>query len=410
VELKTGYQRTEAGDIPDDWSVGTVREFSDIKTGPFGTMLKASEYSATGVPLISVGEIRDGRFDVRAETPRIPLAVVRRLPQYVLRKGDIVFARKGGVERSARVEDAQAGWFLGSDGIRLRPRSQAVSEFLAVQLRAGRAQKYLHQHSIGTTMPSLNNGVLGSLPVSVPPTGEEMTAIARVLSDADALIESLEQLLAKKRLIKQGAMQTLLTGTRRIAGFAAPWTVRRFSELATPRKAKVDPRTSGPQPFCIELEHIGAGTGVLNGSVVAGKGASLKTVFEPGDVLFGKLRAYLKKYWRADRRGVCSTEIWALGPNSELVGSEYLFQVVQTSGFIKAATEAYGTHMPRSDWNVVKNYELPIPDDPKEQAAVAATLSGLDAEMSALEAKLAKARLIKQGMMQNLLTGKIRLV
>ena len=95
---------------------------------------------------------------------------------------------------------------------------------------------------------------------------------------------------------------------------------------------------------------------------------------------------------------------------TQKVLSEYLTQLVQTEGFVETASSTYGTHMPRSDWNVVKNYELRIPSDRDEQKPIAATLAAIDAELAALEAKLAKSRQIKQGIMQNLLTGKIRLV
>jgi len=88
---------------------------------------------------------------------------------------------------------------------------------------------------------------------------------------------------------------------------------------------------------------------------------------------------------------------------------EFLFQLVKVDRFIEAASSAYGTHMPRSDWSVVKNYEVSLPRVP-EQIAIATILSDMDAAISALEAKLAKARQLKRGMMQELLTGRIRLV
>lgn len=96
-----GYKQTEVGVIPEDWSVSSVQEIGHIRTGPFGTLLKANEYIATdGRPLISVGEVGDGVLRVTDHTPRVPESVVRRLPEYILRFGDIVFGRKGAVCRS----------------------------------------------------------------------------------------------------------------------------------------------------------------------------------------------------------------------------------------------------------------------------------------------------------------------
>jgi type I restriction enzyme S subunit len=228
------------------------------------------------------------------------------------------------------------------------------------------------------------------------------------LSDADALIDGLEKLIAKKRAIKQAAMQELLTGKRRLPRFSGKWDMKRFGEIAVPRRNRMDPRKTGIQEFCVELEHIEPGTGRLVGSGSIGEGSSLKTVFQRGDVLFGKLRAYLRKYWLADRHGVCSTELWALVADRHWLSPEFLFQLVTVNHFIEVASTAYGTHMPRSDWNVVKNYEVALPK-PQEQMAIAAVLSDMDTEINALEQKLAKYKALKQGMMQVLLTGKIRL-
>src|SRR5882672_11735358 len=92
---RPGYKRTEVGVIPKDWEVKAIHQFAAIMTGPFGTLLKASEYSdGDGVPLISVGEIRQGFLRITDDTPRVSKTVTRRLPQYVLRRGDIVFGRK----------------------------------------------------------------------------------------------------------------------------------------------------------------------------------------------------------------------------------------------------------------------------------------------------------------------------
>jgi type I restriction enzyme S subunit len=140
-----------------------------------------------------------------------------------------------------------------------------------------------------------------------------------------------------------------------------------------------------------------------------GENSSLKSVFHKDDVLFGKLRAYLQKYWFANRTGVCSTEIWVLMAIRSLLIPRFIFQLVKVDSFVEVARTAYGTHMPRSDWNVVKNYEVPLPPI-VEQEVIATILSDMDAEIATLETKLAKTRQLKQGMMHNLLTGRIRLV
>lgn len=218
--VKPGYKQTEVGVIPEDWEIKAAHEFASIKTGPFGTLLKADEYSeGEGVPLISVGEIRKGFLRITDHTPRVSEVVTRRLPQYVLKKGDIVFGRKGGVERSVLIRQSQEGWFLGSDGISIRPSRVCHDEYLAFQFQSTRVQEWLLQNAIGTTMPSMNQEILRNVVIPIPPTKAEQEAIAGALSDADTLIESMEQLITKKRQVKQGAMQELLTGKKRLPGF-----------------------------------------------------------------------------------------------------------------------------------------------------------------------------------------------
>ena len=185
-------QQTEVGQIPKDWSVVSVSEIGKITTGPFGTLLKASEYSGQeGVPLISVGEIGEGHFRISDHTPRVPRIVVRRLPQYVLREGDIVFGRKGAVERSALVTESEEGWFLGSDGISIRPNERCYPPYLAAQFQSNVVKTWLMKNAVGTTMASLNQGILGSALIPCA-TKEEQRAIAGALSDVDGLLGVLD--------------------------------------------------------------------------------------------------------------------------------------------------------------------------------------------------------------------------
>jgi type I restriction enzyme S subunit len=283
------------------------------------------------------------------------------------------------------------------------------NRFMNYILNTPRSLKSLRGIAIGTTsVAAIYGRDLVTVSVPLPPKAEQ-EAIAEALGDADALIDALDRLLAKKRDLKQGAMQDLLTGKRRLPGFNDAWMPKAFGEVAQLRKNRIDPRWQRQSEFCVELEHLEQGTGRLTGHTATTAESSLKSVFQEGDVLFGKLRAYLRKYWIADRSGVCSTEIWVLVANAAITSPMYLFQLVKEDRFIDTASSAYGTHMPRSDWKVIKNYLVRLPSV-EEQTAIATALSDMDAEIAALEQKLAKARAVKQGMMQQLLTGQIRLI
>ncbi|MDP2816268.1 MAG: restriction endonuclease subunit S [Rectinemataceae bacterium] len=247
MEVKPGYKLTEVGVIPEEWDVSTIKSLAAITTGPFGTLLKASEYSSQqeGVPVISVGEIQQGYIKTSPRTPFVGDKVIKRLPQYILSTGNIVFARKGGVDRSAVISCKENGWFLGSDGISLSFKKKICSEFLGYQFSSTRVQQTLLQRSTGTTMPSMNQEILGSIEVVLPLLSEQ-NRIAKVIGDMDSLIKKLETLIAKKRDIKQAAIQQLLTGQKRLPGFCKEWEALQLGSVIEKLEGGGTPSRSNP--------------------------------------------------------------------------------------------------------------------------------------------------------------------
>ena len=425
-QVPVGYKQTEVGVIPVDWEVNEIHQFATIKTGPFGTLLKASEYSeGDGVPLISVGEIRHGFLRVTNTTPRVSETVTRRLPQYVLRKGDIVFGRKGGVERSALIRREQDGWFLGSDGISIRPSQDCHDEYLAFQFQSARVQGWLLQNAIGTTMPSLNQEILRNVVIPLPPTKAEQEAIAEALSDADALIQSLEQLLAKKRHLKQGAMQQLLTGKKRLPGFSGEWEVKRLGDVGACLRgvsyqgdSDLSPHDTAQTKRLLRSNNV-QDAAVMTSDVqfVSAKRVSTHQVLRQDDILICMANGSKALVGKAGLFRVNDGCEYTFGAfmgcfrNSAAASSPIfifgLFQTERYRNFINnlLAGSSINNLRPSS----IESLEFSMPDLP-EQTAIATFLSDMDADLAALEAKLAKARALKQGMMQELLTGRIRLV
>ncbi len=410
MEVKCGFKKSELGPIPEDWietNIGALEPF--VTSGSRGW---ARFYSETGDLFVRITNMSRESIYLDLTEPQFV-----RLPpsehegrRTQLRHGDFLISVTADIGIVSYV-DARTPTpaYINQHIALVRLDSCAANpRFISYLLSHARSQRRFRAITDQGAKTGINLATVKGTCLTLPSPAEQ-EAIAEALSDADVLIESLEQLLAKKRHLKQGAMQELLTGKKRLPGFSGKWEINRFGEVALPRKERIDPRRSGIHEFCIELEHIEQGSGCLIGSSTTDDGSSLKSVFQRGDVLFGKLRAYLRKYWFADRAGVCSTEIWVLVAKRSQLTPEFLFQLVKTDLFVEVASTAYGTHMPRSDWNVVKNYEVYLPST-KEQTAIAGILSDMDAEIAALEAKLAKARRLKQGMMQELLTGRTRLV
>jgi len=275
--------------------------------------------------------------------------------------------------------------------------------FLAFQLQQMHSSK-----SFDYTLKAHPSVIRDSYAVPLPPIAEQR-AIAEALSDVDGLLGALEALIAKKRAIKRAAMQQLLTGTTRLPGFTGDWETKRLGELAAIRNQKVLPAMVDPETPCVELEHIGQGDGRLLDYSTARCSSSTKYRFLAGDVLFGRLRPYLRKFWHAGWNGICTTEIWPLAVDPKQVLSGFLRAVVEMDRFIDTASVSYGTHMPRADWGVVQNFEVHLPSV-IEQAAIATVISDMDAEIAAIGTRRDKTCAVKKGMMQQLLTGRVRLV
>jgi type I restriction enzyme S subunit len=279
-------------------------------------------------------------------------------------------------------------------------------EYVYYYFSSPQGQKQIHVSAIQTGVPHTNLGICKKY-IFPAPTIVEQSRISSVLTDIDCHLESLDRLLEKKRQIKQAAMQELLTGKRRLPGFEGEWEEVQLGNIASIRNARVVASSMPPDTKCIELDCIDQGTGRLLTSSYA-TGAGTKYTFKRRDVLFGRLRAYLRKFWLASFDGICSTEIWPLIARDNRLSAGFLHLLVQSNSFVDAAGVSYGTHMPRSDWSVLRKFQLKLPPV-DEQVAIATLLSDMDAELAALEARRDKTRALKQAMMQELLTGRIRL-
>jgi len=402
MALKAGYRQTEIGPLPEDWTVEPLAKNGEVLIGltyapsdvrPYGTLvLRSSNIQNDAL-------VFDDNVFVDMEIPE----------RIMVRSGDVLICVRNGsrnlIGKTALLDERTAGMTFGAFMAVFRSDH---GQYINHLFRSHIMKRQIDEH-LGATINQITNKSLKSFQIPVPPPGDEIEAIATALSDVDALLEGLDRLIVKKRDLKQAAMQQLLTGETRLPGFEGKWQPLKFGDLTTPSHSRIDPSRAEPHEFCVELEHIDQSNGRLLGWSGTTRQSSLKSAFDAGDVLFGKLRAYLRKYWLADRSGVCSTEFWVLRPNPETVGSGYLYQLVTTDRFIEAASNAYGTHMPRSDWKVVRELELFVPTH-EEQEAISQVLSDMDAEIEALEQRRIKTANLRQAMMQELLTGRTRLV
>ena len=191
----------------------------------------------------------------------------------------------------------------------------------------------------------------------LPKDTAEQRKIADFLIALDRRIEAQQSLIDNLKKYKRGLLSYVFE--EMTLSDDADSTTYHFSEIAQRRKKKYSP-DSGVEYPCIELEHIEQGTGRLLGSVSSMTQSSIKTVARSGDVLFGKLRPYLRKFAFAEQDIVCSSEIWAFVP-SEYVIPKYLYYLVQTEHFLRVANISSGTKMPRTEWANIEKEPFDIP-------------------------------------------------
>ncbi|MFY7798519.1 MAG: restriction endonuclease subunit S [Dolichospermum sp.] len=409
INIKDGYKVTEVGVIPDDWEVKKLGDIFEFKNG----LNKEKKFFGAGTPIVNYMDVYKNRGLTEKHLKGRVTVTEQEIKTYEVRENDVFFTRTSetveeiGIS-SVIIDNVQNTVFSGFI-LRARPKNHdLINSYKQYCFSSQIIRSQIISTSSYTTRALTNGKLLSNIIISIPPLAEQK-AIAHALSDVDNLITAIDQLITKKRNIKQGTMQELLTGKKRLPGFSGKWEVKKLGDIAAIRKQKIDSKKVVSQLFCVELEHIDQGSGRLLGYTETTNKSSIKNVFYKNDILFGKLRAYLRKYWFASTNGVCSTEIWPFVVVPDILLPEYLYFCIQTDKFIETASMAYGTHMPRSDWNVITNYYIPLPPLP-EQKAIAEILTDIDKEIEALEKKRDKYKAIKQGMMQELLTGKTRII
>jgi type I restriction enzyme S subunit len=364
MELRPGYKQTEVGIRPEDWQIKPLGQFVALRRGH-----DLTERSRRKGEVPVMGSAGHNGFHNIA----------------VVRGPGVVLGRSGASFGQAH--------YCPTD---FWPHNTAlyVTDFFGNQpLFAFYFLKSIDftRHNSGGAQQSLNRNFIGPIPVSIPDR-KEQRAIAEALSDADALIESLKQLLAKKRQVKQGSMQELLTGKKRLSGFTGDWSPKVIGDLLQIHHGKSQHGVEslyGPYPILATGGQIGNANRFLcdHPSVLIGRKGTID-----------KPQYMDEPFWCVDTLFYSTV----FEPNIP----KFLFYCFCLIPW-KQYNEASG--VPSLNARTIEQLELIVPSG-KEQEAIAAVLSDLDAEIAAFESRLIKARQIKQGMMQELLTGRIRLI
>lgn len=410
--IPAGYKQTEVGVIPEEWDVATIEELADI-IDPQPDHRTPPE-SSNGEPYIGISDFINSReVDWTASRKIISKAVDKQEKCFQLQKGDIVFGKIGTIGVPKFVPQVPFRFALSANVILLHPKN-VESIYLMGFFYSEFFQKTLKSELHSTSQAAFGMNKMRLIKLPLPPK-EEQTAIANVLSDSDALIDALEQLIAKKQAIKTATMQQLLTGRTRLPQFALrpdgtskgykscelgqipeDWEVRYLKEVCGSFKTgKLDAnamKTDGEYRFytCARSYYwIDSYAFDDDALLISGNGANVGYIHHYN----GKFNAYQRTY--------------VLTSFYSDIHFVKLQMEVNLSERIRVEVNAGNT--PYITMDTLTDMCICLPKSIEEQTAIATILSDIDSELTALEQKLAKARDVKQGMMQQLLTGRIRL-
>jgi len=416
-DVPPGYKRTEVGVIPEDWDVVSVGELAKTFSGGTPSTTRP-EYYGGDIPWITSSDLN--HRTIREPEGRITRLGLEKSSAKVVEPGTLVIALYGATAGVSAITYVRAA--INQAVLAIVTKS-SDSRFL-LSVLSFKKDDYVENLTQGG-QPNLSGALVRSIKVPIPPK-EEQLAISTSLSDADALIESLDGLIAKKGAIKQAAMQQLLTGKIRLPGFTGEWETKRLGDhvafLKTGTNSRAELSSHGSVAYLHYGDiHVGASVRLDPKAVTIPRIASSKVrhlgQLEVGDLVFVDASEDLEGVGK-------SVEIADLPPSGIVAGLHTIAarfdKAVLADGF-KAYLQfcpgfigtlrrlAAGTKVLATNRRHIASVEMALPDV-SEQRAIADTLADMDTEIEALEHRRDKARQIKQGMMQQLLTGRVRLV
>jgi type I restriction enzyme S subunit len=414
MAVKPGYKQTEVGMIPEDWGNPQLTDIAKEDSPICYGIVQVGPNSRNGIPVLAIKNLNS---DYASNIHQASVEKERPYARSRIRPDDVLVSVKGTTGRVGIVPQGFHG-NISRDLARLRLREGTVPRFCFQMLQSDLVQRRLAVAVVGTTRMDLSIAILKQVRIPLPPTKGEQEAIAEILSDADALIESLEQLIAKKRLIKQGAMQELLTGKKRLPGFRGEWEVKQLGLLGAFRGGsgfpiKYQGDTDGDYPFfkVSDMNNEANSTFMISSNNWIRERTRKEIgakILPANSIVFAKIGAaiFLERKKILFQESCVDNNMMGFVLNGDAAHYRfvhYLFQNIQLGKLIAA------TALPSLNGRDIAALESAIPPV-SEQTAIASVLSDMDAEIAALEAKLTKTRALKQGMMQELLTGRTRLI
>lgn len=412
---ETKFKDTEVGRIPEDWEVTRIDKLCGLKARIGWQGLTTGEYLPQGDYVLVTGtDFNDGYIDWK----NCCYVSKWRYDQDIniqIKEGDVLISKDGTIGKVAFLDSIPGPGTLNSGVFVVRPKQDNVinKAYLSWIFKSIWFKSFIDQLTAGSTINHLYQKDFVKFQLVYPNDISEQSRIATTLSTIDNLISELDKLIEKKRAIKQGAMQQLLSGKKRLKGFTEPWVEKKLGDMAetasggTPSRSNIDYYKGHICWFTTsELtdNYLYDSNEHITNEALSCSSAKL---FPTGTLLIAMYGATI------GRLGILCTEAATnqacCAINCQKIDTIFLFYLLLLNrpNIIELGC---GAGQPNISQDIVKNLEFIVPSSLPEQKAIAIILSSMDKEISAFETKREKYNAIKQGMMRQLLTGKIRLV
>lgn len=410
--VKPGYKQTEIGVIPEDWEIKYLSDFGKIQSGgtPSTTM---AEYWGGNIAWCTPSDITSTPTKYINATERaITDLGLKNSAATVMPAGSILLCTRATIGE-LKINSIPMATNQGFKNIAINKGGNVDFLYYLLQTK----KDCMLELAIGSTFLEISKTALCKIPLQTPMQSDEQSKIADALSDIDSLVEVLENQISKKKAIKQGAMQELLTGKRRLPGFFGEWVNTKIGSI-TEVYSGGTPNTSEPAFWGGKIPWMNSGelnlkiVRQVQGRITEVGMDSSSTHFIPAECVLIGLAGQGKTRGTAafNTFPLCTNQsIAAIYPNPNKFDSKFLYYKMDTQ--YDQLRELSSGDGGRGGLNkkLILDYEVVIPQSIDEQAAIATILTEMDYEIENLEMKLTKYRQVKQGMMQQLLTGKIRL-
>jgi len=409
------HTSTDFGDLPSDWKVGSIDDSRPFITS--GSRGWARYYSGYGAPFIRIGNLSHNWVDVSLDDLQCvqldPAASVE-ATRTCLRRDDLLISITADIGAIGFVhEHVPLPAYINQHIALVRFDPAVVHSKFAAYVLASRAVQRLFMASMDIgAKAGMSLVTVRKIRMPLPPVSEQK-AIAAALSDVDGLIASLDRLIAKKRAIKQAAMQQLLTGKTRLPGFRESWRFVKLRDLAKSESGGTPPTGvarfyGGSIPWASIADMTGIGkylTATERTLTLAGLAACTAQVWPAGTILYA-MYASIGECCIASTEMASSQAILGLRPTEGVCGEYLYYTLAQRKDAVKALAQ-HGTQ-PNLNAEIVRGFEIALPGK-REQLAIVEAIRDIDNSIAVACARLEKAKRIKQGMMQALLTGRVRL-